>query len=512
MRSILRMLFVCFAISLSFLATDTAAQTNSFMYQGRLTDSSGPATGTYSMKFDLFSVPAGGTAIATQTSSISVTNGIFTAVLDLGANFDGNARYIEISISGTLLNPRQQVLSTPYALRAAGAGLADNLSSACVLCITDARISSVDASKITGVLPVNRGGTGSSTQNFVDLTTNQTVGGNKTFTGTISGNGSGLTNLNGGNISIGSITADRLAPSVAQTNSSLLGSLRWDVLKPQASFNTGGGSLPIPIAFDGTNVWIGNSGGSSVSKFRVSDGAFQQTFGIFGSNPLGIAFDGTNVWVTSTTSVTRLRASDGACVGTCNFTAGSSPWGIAFDGSSIWVANSSSATVTKFRASDGSVLGTFPVGASPQGVVFDGTNIWVANNTGNTVTKLKASDGSNQGTFPVAGNPDQIATDGTNVWVVNGGGVTKLRISDGASLGTFPTGGTSPTGIAFDGTNIWVSNSASNTVSKIKASDGSVLAVYPTGNTPRYLAFDGNNMWVPNQLSNSLIRLPPVFP
>ena len=34
----------------------------------------------------------------------------------------------------------------------------------------------------TGVLPISRGGTGSSSQNFVDLSSNQTVGGTKTFT------------------------------------------------------------------------------------------------------------------------------------------------------------------------------------------------------------------------------------------------------------------------------------------------------------------------------------------
>lgn len=38
-----------------------------------------------------------------------------------------------------------------------------------------------NAIPVTGVLPVTNGGTGSSTQNFVDLTTNQTVGGIKTF-------------------------------------------------------------------------------------------------------------------------------------------------------------------------------------------------------------------------------------------------------------------------------------------------------------------------------------------
>lgn len=47
------------------------------------------------------------------------------------------------------------------------------------------------ATEVTGTLPVANGGTGSATQNFVDLTTPQTVGGAKTFSSTIVGNISG---------------------------------------------------------------------------------------------------------------------------------------------------------------------------------------------------------------------------------------------------------------------------------------------------------------------------------
>jgi uncharacterized protein (TIGR02145 family) len=52
----------------------------------------------------------------------------------------------------------------------------------------DLSTTGIDLSKniITGVLPVNNGGTGSSTVNFVDFTSNQTVGGDKKFTNTIS--------------------------------------------------------------------------------------------------------------------------------------------------------------------------------------------------------------------------------------------------------------------------------------------------------------------------------------
>ena len=70
------------------------------------------------------------------------------------------------------------------------------------------------------------------------------------------------------------------------------------------------------------------------------------------------------------------------------FAVGNIPIGIAFDGANIWVANSSSSTVTKLRASDGETLGTFVVGGPPAGVAFDGANIWVSNFDGHSVCKL----------------------------------------------------------------------------------------------------------------------------
>src|SRR3984893_3920579 len=50
------------------------------------------------------------------------------------------------------------------------------------------------------------------------------------------------------------------------------------------------------------------------------------------------------------------------------FTVGTSPLGVAFDGSNVWIANNRSKSVTKLRASDGATLGTFALGTSPYGV------------------------------------------------------------------------------------------------------------------------------------------------
>ncbi len=151
--------------------------------------------------------------------------------------------------------------------------------------------------------------------------------------------------------------------------------------------------------FDGANIWTSNCLTSNVTKLRAYDGAVLGTFAV-GSNPSGIAFGGANVWVgnISSDSVTELRGSDGAVLGT--LAVGSSPYDVAFDGANIWVTNFGSNNVTKLRACDGALLRTFPAGSGPYGIAFDGAQIWVANSGGNNVTKLRARDGVNLGTSP----------------------------------------------------------------------------------------------------------------
>jgi DNA-binding beta-propeller fold protein YncE len=95
---------------------------------------------------------------------------------------------------------------------------------------------------------------------------------------------------------------------------------------------------------------------------------------------------------------------------------GTTSYGIAFDGANIWVTDHGSKTVTKLRASDGALVGTYAVGTQPFGFAFDGANIWVANYGGDTVTKLRASDGALLGTYAVGTQPYGIAFDGANIW------------------------------------------------------------------------------------------------
>src|SRR2546427_7415304 len=125
-------------LAMSLGATTVLAQTTSFTYQGRLTDGGTAANGNYDLQFALFDSLSGGTQVgSTQTvSTVAVSNGVFTVSLDFGANaFTGASRFLEISArptggSFTLLTPRQQVTSTPYAIRSANASSADTAANA----------------------------------------------------------------------------------------------------------------------------------------------------------------------------------------------------------------------------------------------------------------------------------------------------------------------------------------------------------------------------------------------
>jgi hypothetical protein len=115
------------------------AQTTAFTYQGRLTDGGTAATGSYDLQFALWDSNGGGAQIgATQTmNAVAVSGGIFTVTLDFGVTaFPGADRFLEIGVrpagggAFTTLSPRQQISSTPYAIRTLTAASADSATTA----------------------------------------------------------------------------------------------------------------------------------------------------------------------------------------------------------------------------------------------------------------------------------------------------------------------------------------------------------------------------------------------
>jgi len=129
MTTSLRTLIII-AIVLILSSGPAAAQQaggTAWTYQGQLTQSGSPVTGTCDFQFALYDAASSGSQVgSTLSQTLGVDAGLFITLLDFGASaWSGDARYLDISVrcpagsgSYTTLTPRQQLSPTPYAIRA----------------------------------------------------------------------------------------------------------------------------------------------------------------------------------------------------------------------------------------------------------------------------------------------------------------------------------------------------------------------------------------------------------
>jgi hypothetical protein len=181
------------------LALAARAQTSTFTYQGVLAANGGLVTGNYDFRFSLLDTNSNVVGGPVTNAPVGVTNGLFTAPVNLGsAVFNGAPLWLEIGVrtngatgAYTVLAPNQPVTSTPYAIQALNAAAAAQLSAP------------LPATNITGTLPVTV-----LSSNVALLSSNLVFSGGDVFAGvvtatnaanvfkgTFSGNGAGLTSL-----------------------------------------------------------------------------------------------------------------------------------------------------------------------------------------------------------------------------------------------------------------------------------------------------------------------------
>ncbi len=133
------------AVVLIMLATPSLATAQpyavgtAFTYQGRLTQGGVPVTTVVNLEFTLWSDPVS-VLPADQIGGVQAigltpdANGLFTVVLNGAAEFtanpfDGQACWLEITVDGSTLSPRQEVTPAPYALALPGLWTEQNATS-----------------------------------------------------------------------------------------------------------------------------------------------------------------------------------------------------------------------------------------------------------------------------------------------------------------------------------------------------------------------------------------------
>ena len=133
MCKVSKKLFFIFFVSSLF-----AAVPQKINYQGRLLESGIPVNGDRQMLFKVFDAPTIGNELwSSGSQSITVVNGLFNYVLGednpsvfTSIDWGGITSYLEITIDGNTLIPREQILSVAYALLAGSATYATSAGDA----------------------------------------------------------------------------------------------------------------------------------------------------------------------------------------------------------------------------------------------------------------------------------------------------------------------------------------------------------------------------------------------
>jgi len=179
-----------------------SGEPSAITYQGHLNYQGNSFNGNVDVILSLWDSPSGGSQLgsAVTKANLTISNGLFTATLDFGIGaFTGADRWLGINIgTDPELVPRQQLTSTPYAIRAAAANAADSFTGS----IADTQLS----------------------PNIARLDGNQTFTGSNIFNGaslllnpanSFYGSGANLTALNAGQLGSGTVPDARLAGTYA---------------------------------------------------------------------------------------------------------------------------------------------------------------------------------------------------------------------------------------------------------------------------------------------------------
>jgi hypothetical protein len=116
----------------AFIASARADVPTTVTFTARLVDekSNAALTGSHSIAFSLFDADVDGRSVWTETHDVSPQEGLVyvelgsTSPLD-GTVFTGRKLWLQVSLDGTIMDPRIALDSVPYSIRASSAGNAD---------------------------------------------------------------------------------------------------------------------------------------------------------------------------------------------------------------------------------------------------------------------------------------------------------------------------------------------------------------------------------------------------
>jgi hypothetical protein len=279
-------------IALIVFAAEARAQSSAFTFQGRLNDTGVPANGSYDLQLKLYDTAAPGTGTqvgATITlSAVPVTDGMFTVQPDFTANaFPGADRFLEVGVKPAgsanafnILNPRQPITPTPYAIRSASAVTADSATNASNATHATSATNADNATTATNASNANTATTATNATELGGLSASNYV---QTIDGRLS---DARTPLAGSNAYIQNTTTQEVGSFNISLNGTLGGTLSANVVNSATQYNIGGSRvLGVSAAAENTyaGVLAGNVNTGGNNSFFGSQAGVNNTAGSYNS-------------------------------------------------------------------------------------------------------------------------------------------------------------------------------------------------------------------------------------
>ncbi|MFD3276498.1 hypothetical protein [Aquirufa echingensis] len=257
----------------------TAASPLVAKIQGKTVSSTAPTTGQV-LKYD-GTQWAPGSTVTTETQTLSLSGSTIT--------ISGTNSSVVLPVAADATTTANGILRLAGDLGGTGTTAAAPVISDNAITTVKLASGAVTDAKFSGTLSIAKGGTGSATQNFVDLTTAQTVGGAKTFSGNV---------VVGGTLTAGGI----LYPNTNGTSGYVLtsngvGGATWasvpvtSLSGTLAVANGGTGSTTKNFVDLTTNQIVAGdksfTGTTSTADLNGTNGFFSSTLGTNGATSLG---------------------------------------------------------------------------------------------------------------------------------------------------------------------------------------------------------------------------------
>jgi len=122
MKTMYRAIAICALVAAATTSARAGSVPDEVTFTARLLNQGAPFAGSVTLKVDLFDKASEGTSLWTETLNATASDGLVAVRLgqqmSLGKAVELGARYLEVTVNGTVLSPRLAIGSAPYALRA----------------------------------------------------------------------------------------------------------------------------------------------------------------------------------------------------------------------------------------------------------------------------------------------------------------------------------------------------------------------------------------------------------